>query len=53
MLRGARMAGSVKLHRSVVWTGQSQLWAVQVDLAVGASGKIIPRRRMSGSSTEL
>jgi hypothetical protein len=32
---------------------ERQLRAVHVDLAVGASGKIIPRRRMSGSSTEL
>ena len=30
MLRHARMAAMRKLHRSVVWNGQSPVWAVHV-----------------------
>ena len=46
-----RQFGLEAAVRCTVYEGP--VWAVHVDLSAGASGKIMQRRRMSGSSPEL
>jgi hypothetical protein len=46
-----RQYGLEAAVRCTVYEGP--VWAVHVDLSAGASGKIMQRRRMSGSSPEL
>ena len=49
--RSVLQSGLAAAVRCTVYEGP--VWAVHVDLSAGDSGKIMQRRRMSGSSPEL